>query len=144
MTAKEYLLQYQKLRNVISGKKYALAELRSLADGVKAIRYDKDKVQSSPDGDGLLDTVIRIDELSREIDKTCAEAASMMNEIDDRINRLDDVRYIALLKERYIGGMRFDDIAKENGYDKRSVFRQHGNALKSFSEKNPDVCESCH
>ena len=49
MTTKEYLLQVQKSRNAIRQYEDEIERLRNQAAGIKAITYDKDRVQTSAD-----------------------------------------------------------------------------------------------
>ena len=57
LTAIHYALRYPMM----------LAELKDARDTSTAIRYDKDKVQTSPNGDMILNAAVRASELSDKI-----------------------------------------------------------------------------
>ena len=57
LTAIHYALRYPMM----------LAELNDARDTSTAIRYDKDKVQTSPNGDMILNAAVRASELSNKI-----------------------------------------------------------------------------
>ena len=62
MTGKEYLSQYWRLKSRIRGKKAQAAELESSLTELRAIRYDLDKVDSTPTGDHVLNGLIKLEE----------------------------------------------------------------------------------
>lgn len=45
MTAKEYLSEIQKYKRIAGSMEMRMEELRTQAEGVKAITYDKDRIQ---------------------------------------------------------------------------------------------------
>ncbi|AHM57215.1 hypothetical protein EAL2_c19340 [Peptoclostridium acidaminophilum DSM 3953] len=47
---------------------------------------------------------------------------------------LDNMSYRLLLEMRYIGGQSWVDVASNIGYDVRTVFRIHGEALKEIEK----------
>lgn len=58
LTAIHYALRYPMM----------LAELQDARDTSTAIRYDKDKVQTSPNGDMILNAAVRSAELSKKVE----------------------------------------------------------------------------
>ena len=53
MTAKEYLLQASTIRRQVKRTEEKIEEIETMMQNVRAIRYDKLNVQSSPSGDRL-------------------------------------------------------------------------------------------
>ncbi|MDI6602415.1 MAG: hypothetical protein QME46_11670, partial [Thermoanaerobacteraceae bacterium] len=49
------------------------------------------------------------------------------------------ISYQVLLEMRYISGKSWDDVASVMGYDRRTIFKIHGKALKEIEK-----IKSCH
>ena len=81
MTGKEFLSEYGKLKSCIRSKKEQLLELQDSMVSLKAIRYDKDRVQSSPSRDPMLDGMIKIEEKSNSIAKDITRLTDMRREL---------------------------------------------------------------
>lgn len=155
MTAKEYLKQIaiwqRKIESIetrskgrITRLEQRVEELYAQASGLKAITYDKDRVQVSPEN-ALPQLVIEIDETSRELSNAIIEYRlfvqgkiqqyeEKIDAIVDQINSLDDSRYSELLTLRYVKDKRFEEIACIMGYTFRHVTRLHGEALRAFQK----------
>ena len=86
-------------------------ELRTAADTGGAIRYDKEKVQTSVSGDPTADTAIRM-----------AEIASKVNMIDDIIKKVADGIDI-YLRYGVCYGLTFDQLkAKGMAYERDAYY----------------------
>ena len=138
MTAKEYLLQLDTLRDEIESTNLALEKIFTEAQGIKAIVYDKDKVQVSPDNHSE-NFMIKLAELG---DEYARMQMSYKLERDKRIamiNGLSNPIHVRILRKRYIDGKTFEEIAVALHYTYRHVTRLHGSALQEFSAKYKDV-----
>lgn len=134
MKPKEYLQQVQKLDVMINQKIAEKSELRKF-DGVSAIDYSGDKVQSSPKGDApFTKSVERIIDLEKEIDDMIDQYVNLKDQIINEIQSLSNVTYIEILYKRYIKYKRLEVIAVELGYSYQYVRVMHGYALQEFEK----------
>lgn len=155
MTAKEYLKQIEKwqmqidtIRDKSTGRieklRQELEVLYTQAQGLKAITYDKDRVQVSP-GNTLEELVVLINEASAEYSKAITterlaaerKISRLQNKIDaaaEQIDSMDDIHHSTILRLRYINGKRWEEIACDMHYSFRHVIRIHGDALQAFQK----------
>ena len=162
MTAKEYLLQIRKWqrqiesiqsqsRSRLQNLKNELEELYSQASGLKAITYDKDRVQVSPEN-VLEQIIIRIEEVSEQYTKAITEQhtvnahkiRTLQDKIDiitDQIAGMDKPDYADILRLRYVEEdehgrmMTFEQIACTIHRSYPYVKHLHGWALQAFDNK---------
>ena len=163
MTAKEYLLQIQKWRRQINSlasvhssnirrMREQLEMLYEQAQGLKAITYDKDRVQVSP-GNKLEEIYVRIDETSEELSKAIIKETSRsrrmilalekkIETVAEQIAGLDHSLYAELLTLMYVDGMVIRMAAAklqirhpDRKYDEDYIRHVHGWALKEFDRK---------
>lgn len=78
-------------------------------------------------------------DLTREIDRTVDEYVDLTRKIEREIDALTDDRHRDLLKWRYINAWPWERIAEEMHYDKRQVYRLHGDALQEFGTRHADA-----
>ena len=160
MTAKEYLWQIerwqQKIERIdndctekIERISQKIDKLYNQATGMKAITYDKDHVQVSPQN-SLPEIIVLIDEASKEYTKAITterlkaerDIAKLQQKIDcivTQIETLGDHRFVEILKQRYLYGKRWEQIAVDMKYGFRHITRLHGQALAAFTARYKDV-----
>ena len=160
MTAKEYLWQIERWKQKIEWINNSSTEkierlnqkidmLYNQAMGMKAITYDKDRVQISPQN-SLPEIIVLIDETSKEYAKAITterlkadrDIAKLQQKIDlivSQIESLDDHRFVEVLRHRYLYGKRWEQIAIDMKYAFRHVTRLHGQALAAFTARYKDV-----
>ena len=85
MTAKEYLSKAAVLRRRIKQVETRIEEIRAEVSSPKAIRYDKDMIQSSPSGDALANYVIRLDTEEQKLIRLKEQYLDMYEEIRQRL-----------------------------------------------------------
>ena len=118
---------------MINCKLEQVAELRSmLLPG--AIRYDKDKVQTSNNSDSISDTVSKIMELEEKINTDIDELVELKSVARENIERMENDVEKVILYKRYFNNESFENIAVECGYSWRHIHRLHGEALKNFDK----------
>ena len=133
--AKLYLQQIRKMDIIIDQRLKERDELRDF-DGVTAIAYDKDPVQTSPNGSAPFEhTIEKLIELDAKIDALIDEYVTTKNRIIGEIQSLDNANHIDLLYKRYVEYKSFGEIAKEMNYEYYWVCRMHGYALQEFEQK---------
>lgn len=136
-TAKEYLLEIQRLKKRCISLQLKLDELRTQAAGVKAITYDKDKVQTSPHNN-LEHMMLRIVDLEGKYIKTIADYHAAIHLREKQIERLQNPDYEELLRLRYVEEndkgqqMTLEEIAFRTGRSFTRVRHMHGEALEAF------------
>ena len=140
MKAKEYLLEIQRLKKRCISLQLKLDELRTQAAGVKAITYDKDKVQTSPQNN-LEHMMLRIVDLEGKYIKTIADYHAAIHLREKQIEGLQNPDYEELLRLRYLETgndgekMRLEEIALRMHRSYNRVKHLHGEALEAFRRK---------
>lgn len=122
----EFLMQIRRKEIIIRRKETQRDELRAcLLPG--AVRYDRDKVQTTPT-DKMSDVMARVDELDREIEQLRREKASLIIEIGDAIEKLEDDNEKTVLTEFYIARAPMTQAADAINYSVRRAydFRKRG------------------
>ena len=138
MTAKEYLSKIQGYKQTLQKYVDRIEELYADASGLKAIVYDKDRAQVSPE-DRMEKIFIKIE---AEVEKYARARIRYERELHKRIDMigaLDNAQYIQILTLRYIDGKRWEEIACLMNYSFRHVTRLHGQALAAFTARYKDV-----
>lgn len=138
MTAKEYLLQLDTLRDEIESTNLALEKIFTEASGIKAITYDKDRVQVSPSNHAE-NFMVKLAELGDEYAQMQMKYKLECDKRIAMINGLSNPIHVRILRKRYIDGKTFEEIAVALHYTYRHVTRLHGSALQEFSAKYKDV-----
>jgi len=139
MNAKDYLKQVLLLDEKINQKQMQYEELLQTATLIGAVRYDKEKVQTSLTDDGMSNGVIRYIELQEEISCDIDNFIDVKNKIITEIQELSNVKFVHLLFMRYIRGKRLDEIAGSLNYSYQYVRELHSHALKAFAETHPEL-----
>ena len=138
MTAKEYLQQLDTLRDEIESTNLALEKIFTEASGIKAITYDKDRVQVSP-SNRAENFMIKLAELGDEYAQMQMKYKLERDKRIAMINGLPKKEHRKVLRKRYVDGKRFEEIAVALHYTYRHVTRLHGSALQEFTAKYQDV-----
>ena len=116
----DFLMQIRRKEIIIRRKETQRDELRAcLLPG--AIRYDRDRVQSTPT-DKMADVIVRVDELDREIEQLRREKASLVIEISDAIETLKDDYERTVLTEFYIARAPMTEVADAINYSVRRAY----------------------
>ena len=134
MTAKEFLQDIYKKRQALETTQNKIEQLRVSAEGVGAIRYDKDRVQTSPE-DHMSEAVAQMVELENEYEHMILAYHKSIILRTKMIDGMDDPRYVRLLMLRYVDCLRFEEIACRMAYSWQHVLRLHGEALDAFARQ---------
>ncbi len=139
MNAKEYLSQAMWLDKSINNKLEQMERLKAIAEKV-TVDFTQEKVSggkatTSP----MEDATVNLIDLSHEINDDIDRLIDLKREILDVISQVEDVSYQLVLEMRYINNKSWDDVARDMGYDRRTIFRIHGKALKEIEK-----IKSCH
>lgn len=139
MTAKEYLSQAAVLKRRIKQLEDRIEEIRTEVASPKAIRYDKDMIQSSPSGDALANYIIRLDKEEKKLISLKERYLDLYEEIRQRLILVAPGIYSDVLYMRYLEGKSLVTISEELSYSYEWTCRLHGRALQAFSRKFPGL-----
>lgn len=138
MNVKSFLYRVKREFWEIQVKEMQLAQIRAtlLPSG---IRYDIDKVQTSPT-DPMSRIMARIDEMSRDVEKDLARLRADRRKAQDMINQLENPLERTVLNAYFLTPTvnRMEDVAEIMSYSVRQVFTIYEEALKHCSELQSD------
>lgn len=128
----DFLMQIRRKEIIIRRKEMQRDELRAcLLPG--AVRYDRDKVQSTPT-DKMSDVMARVDELDREIERLKLEKAQAIIEISDVIEKLDNDKEKAVLTAFYIKAASMEAVAGIVCYSVRHTYLLRKQGVEHLKE----------
>lgn len=133
MTAKEYLNAVRLINKRINVKSDELYHLQMNIARISP-QTTNDRVQSSSDNDPMK-IVDKIVDLRNEINAEIDELVDLKIAVRAKINQLSDERFVIILTDYYINCKTWEQVATDNHYDIRYVFKLHDHALMEF-EKN--------
>ena len=132
MTASEYLGQVKVLNVRIDQKRKELERIQNEAYGVKGMRYDTDRGQTSP-VDHMPDMVIRCIELESEIQKDIERNIEFRHQIIYQIQGMPDLKHVQLLYKKYVELKTNPVIAGEMDMAEDTARKIHTKALQEFT-----------
>lgn len=138
MNVKEYLSQAIWLNQRINRKLEQANSLRILASKVTTT-FGEERVQSTKNQSPMEEIIVKLVDLENEVNEDIDQLIKLKAEIVETINEVDDPIYQLVLQIRYIDGKTWEEVAKSIGYDRRTIFRIHGKALKEIEK-----LKSCH
>ena len=133
MTGKEYMEQIRNVRREIRLLEEQILRDTVYASNVKAIRYDVDRVQTSPDGDRMADIISGI----------VGAEEKMYNKVKYLMQKEEEARtYLIQLKEEhervlvlhYLEGLKWEDVAQKVGYDDKYIYDVKKDALNELTK----------
>ncbi len=134
METKEYLQQIGRYDRLINNKLVELAQYRSMACSVSAVKNDE-RVQSSPSHDTMDKIVSKIEQMENEIDLLVDRYIDNKRTIISQIDSMPDEMTYQILFSRYVEQKTFEKMAIEMNYCYKQIIRRHGKALQEFEKK---------
>ena len=134
METKEYLQQIGRYDRLINNKLVELAQYRSMACSVSAVRNDE-RVQSSPSYDTMDKIVSKIEQMENEIDMLVDRYIDNKRIIISQIDSMPDEMTYQILFSRYVEQKTFEKMAIEMNYCYKQIIRRQGKALQEFEQK---------
>ena len=116
----------------INSKKQELEALRYKASGAGAIRYDKDRVQTSPQ-DYMSMIIADAIELERQIDEEEAAVERIRGEAYAIIRRMDKPEHRAIIEWYYMNGLSMIAAADRMKLSERAAYYLKEDAIENFS-----------
>lgn len=129
--AERYLSRINLVEREIRGKRLELEALRYKASGAGAIRYDRDRVQTSPQDymtmaiEDVLELEKQIKEDEESIEDIKGEAYRIVRQMQDRDNR-------ALIEWFYLNGLSMTETAEFMKMSERNAYYIQDKALEEF------------
>lgn len=139
MDARNYLRQIHRLETRISMRQRQIKDLRRSMAYLHSVDYSADRVQTSPSGAGFTTDAIRLADMELDIERKIKACEELRELIVSQIERMDDQRHVDVLSGVYVHRMDLMDIAAEMHYDYYWVCHLHGEALKAFERKYPEI-----
>lgn len=134
METKEYLQQIGRYDRLINNKLVELAQYRSMACSVSAVKNDE-RVQSSPSYDTMDKIVSKIEQMENEIDMLVDRYIDNKRIIISQIDSMSDEMTYQILFSRYVEQKTFEKMTIEMNYCYKQIIRRHGKALQEFEQK---------
>ena len=133
MTGKEYMDEIRQIRWEIRLLQEQILRDTVLASHVKAIRYDIDRVQTSPSGDQMTNIVSSIVVETEELYAKIKRLQEKENEARAYLLLLPEEleRVLAL---HYMDGKRWDEIANEMNYADKYIYEVRSRALDELTK----------
>lgn len=100
----------------------------------KAITYDKDTVQTSPQ-DKMSEIASEVLDIEKRLDQLIVIKAEKVKEISENISLLENDTEQIVLLGFYVGGLSITAIMDAMHYSERSIYRLRRRGVKRLSEK---------
>lgn len=101
-----------------------------MAGSVSAVRYDTDRVQSSPPSDApFVKALDKLWDLEQKVSAELNLLSDLKKQIREVIEAVPNTDERLVLKYRYVLGMTWEQIGNELHADRTTVYRWHGSAL---------------
>ena len=136
LTTKEYLQSINDMKHKIVDQVEYIQRLRDSL-GIAGISYDKDRVQTSHDGDKFSEIFARIDEEEKVLEEMQELLVNKRVRILNEIHELDDDKHKRLLNIIYVDCKNLKKCANIMNFSYDYIKELHGEALQAFSEKFP-------
>jgi len=128
---KQDLEQIRDTEKNIKAKQDELEALRYKASGAGAIRYDKDRVQTSPQ-DYMAMAVADIVEIEKQISEAQAEIEQMKGDAYALVRRMDKPEQRTIIEWYYLNGLSMANTALHMNMSERSAYYLREDALETF------------
>lgn len=133
MTGKEYMHQIKETKRTIRLIEEQIQRDTVLAQGVGAIRYDKDRVQTSPVGDRLTDIVANIIESTEELKAEIRTLQRLELEARQYLIQLSEC-HERVLSLHYLDGLSWSQVAVKLNYDDGYIYEVKNKALDELGK----------
>ena len=136
MTAKQYLRQIRAQNRRIDSLIAEKDRLTAIAEGVSGMSYDDVKVQSArvTPGNRQTDAVCKLIDIEERITYEIDRYVDMREDAERYISQLKSPVERDLLRNYYLTGLTWEQVAELMNYDLRYLFKLHGRALISFAK----------
>ena len=129
--ADDYLRKIQRQESNLKKKKDELDALRYKASGAGAIRYDKDRVQTSPK-DYLSMAIDDIIEIEKQIEEDEAAVEEIKGQAYSIVRRMSEADHRAMIEWFYLNGVPMAEVSLKMNLSERNAYYLRDDALESF------------
>ena len=131
MTAKEYLMQVQKLEYKIKRMKQRSEEYERLSHSISSPKYDFEPVSGTRNLEApFVKWIMKKCDLDKEIEALEEKLLNLKAEVMLTIETLDNEDYKNVLVLHYINGVAWEEIAERMFVSVSTVFNWHSNSLQ--------------
>ena len=126
-----YLKQYRYLNKDIDRKIKLMEDWKSKLLNITPILSDMPKGGNR--SDKISDGIVNLDEIERGLKEDIDELIRLRDEIEGKIDAINDLKLREILKCRYLDCKGFEEIAFTNNYSWRHTHRLHELALDKIN-----------
>lgn len=126
---KEFLMSYQKEKRRVRRLEEQLEELRR---NKMSPSVTNDGMPHGTDKKDLSDYAVKVDEIEQELVAARYSRICAFQEVQKRIEAMEDEREKDLLTYRYLKGLKWEEICARMDYKWRQVHRIHAMAIKNL------------
>ena len=126
---KEFLMSYQKEKRRVRRLEEQLEELRR---NKMSPSVTNDGMPHGTDKKDLSDYAVKVDEIEQELVAARYSRICAFQEVQKRIEAMEDEREKDLLTYRYLKGLKWEEICVRMDYKWRQVHRIHAMAIKNL------------
>ena len=131
MTAKEYLMQVQKLEYKIKRMKQRSEEYERLSHSISSPKYDFEPVSGTRNLEApFVKWIMKKCDLDKEIEALEEKLLNLKAEVMLTIETLDNEDYKNVLVLHYINGVAWEELAERMFVSVSTVFNWHRNSLQ--------------
>ena len=135
--AQQYLSRIRRIEQELNGKRLEIEALRYKASGMGAIRYDKERVQATPQDSQDYMTLAINDaiELEHQIEEDEASIEDIKGQAYSIVRQMDTAEHRAFIEWYYLNGLSMSDTAFNMSMSERNVYYVQERALEEFGAR---------
>lgn len=131
--ASSYLSSIRNIEKRLNNKRLELDALRYKASGAGAIRYDKDRVQTTPE-DFIVKAMNDIIRIEKQIEKEEREAEKKKDKAYSIVRKMDQAEQRIIIEWYYFNGLSMIDAATRMNIAERTAYYLRDDALEGFGK----------
>lgn len=132
--AQQYLSRIRRIEQELHGKRLEIEALRYKASGMGAIRYDKERVQTTPQ-DYMTLAINDAIELEHQIEEDEASIEDIKGQAYSIVRQMDTAEHRAFIEWYYLNGLSMSDTAYNMSMSERNVYYVQERALEEFGAR---------
>ena len=101
---------------------------------------EAERVSGTSQRSRVEDAVCKLVDLDAELDREIDRLTDEIQRAEYLISQLPDKRHQDVLRYRYLNGWSWEKIEEVMRYDRRWMFRLHGEGLQAISNISCDLC----
>lgn len=134
MDAREYLGQIKKMRNAIMRRQKHIDEMKYSYMGCGSLAGEADRVQTSPNLNGVYGQVDKVLDLERELEAEILDFELRISEIDRMIDRLGKPLYADIVRSKWVEGKSLEQISVDLAFSFPYIRRNYWRAMQEMQK----------